>query len=132
MVGTLINVGTIVLGSVIGVLIGSRMNEKLRATIVAGLGLFTFGYGLITFIETTNPLVPLGGLLIGALLGEWWKIEEGLEKVGFFLRDKFIKHDTEEGSTNSLRRRFCDRFTCLCDWSNCYFGFDPGWPIRQF
>ena len=84
MVGTLINIGTIVLGSVIGVLIG----------------------GLITFIETTNPLVPLGGLLIGALLGEWWKVEEGLEKVGFFLRKKFIRHDAEEGQ----QARFVEGF----------------------
>ncbi len=106
MIGTLINVGTIVLGSIIGVLIGTRMNEKLRATIVAGLGLFTFGYGLITFIETTNPLVPLGGLLIGALLGEWWKVEEGLGKVGFFLRDKFIKHSADEGQ----QARFVEGF----------------------
>jgi uncharacterized membrane protein YqgA involved in biofilm formation len=106
MVGTLINVGTIVIGSIIGVLIGARMNEKLRGTIVAGLGLFTFGYGLITFIETTNPLVPLGGLLIGALLGEWWKVEEGLEKVGFFLRDKFIKHNSDEGQ----QARFVEGF----------------------
>jgi uncharacterized membrane protein YqgA involved in biofilm formation len=106
MVGTFINVGTIVLGSIIGVLIGARMNEKLRGTIVAGLGLFTFGYGLITFVETTNPLIPLGGLLIGALLGEWWKVEEGLEKVGFFLRDKFIKQGAEEGQ----QARFVEGF----------------------
>ena len=97
MIGTLINVGTIVLGSLIGVGIGSRLSEKLRNTIVAGLGLFTFGYGLITFIDTANPMVPLGGLLIGALLGEWWKIEEGLEKLGFLLRSKFIPQNDEEG-----------------------------------
>jgi hypothetical protein len=93
-IGTLINVGTIVLGSIIGVGIGSRLSEKLRNTIVAGLGLFTFGYGLMTFIDTANPMVPLGGLLIGALLGEWWKVEEGLEKLGILLRKKFVRRDS--------------------------------------
>ena len=106
MIGTFINVGTILLGSIIGVSIGSRLSTKLRNTIVAGLGLFTFGYGLMTFIDTTNPMVPLGGLLIGALLGEWWKVEEGLEKVGFFLRSKFIRQDDEEGSDS----RFVEGF----------------------
>ena len=53
----------------------------------------------MTFIDTTNPMVPLGGLLIGALLGEWWKVEEGLEKVGFFLRSKFIRQDEEGGDS---------------------------------
>ena len=106
MIGTFINVGTILLGSIIGVSIGSRLSTKLRNTIVAGLGLFTFGYGLMTFIDTTNPMVPLGGLLIGALLGEWWKVEEGLEKVGFFLRSKFIRQDDEEGGDS----RFVEGF----------------------
>jgi hypothetical protein len=106
LIGTLINVGTIVLGSLIGVGIGSRLSDKLRNTIVAGLGLFTLGYGLITFIDTANPMVPLGGLLIGALLGEWWKIEEGLEKLGIILRSKFIHHE-EKGEGDS---RFVEGF----------------------
>ena len=106
MIGTFLNVGTILLGSIIGMSIGSRLSPKLRNTIVAGLGLFTFGYGLTTFIDTANPLVPLGWLVIGALLGEWWKVEEGLEKVGFFLRSKFMPKEEEEGGES----RFVEGF----------------------
>lgn len=95
MLGTLINVVTIVLGSILGILIGTRLSEKLRDTIVTGLGLFTFAYGLITFLETSNALIPLGGLLIGALLGEWWKIEELLEKFGNLLKNAFLKRNPE-------------------------------------
>lgn len=101
MIGTLINVATIVLGSLLGVLIGTRLSTKLRDTIVTGLGLFTFGYGLIAFVDTSNPLVPLGGLLIGALLGEWWQIEEGLEKIGVGLRNAVIRK--EAGSEHQAR-----------------------------
>lgn len=93
MIGTFINVATIVAGSFLGVLIGTRLSTKLRDTIVTGLGLFTFGYGLIAFVDTANPLVPLGGLLIGALLGEWWQIEEGLEKIGVSLRNAVIRKE---------------------------------------
>lgn len=96
MIGTLINVATIVLGSLLGLWIGKRIKSQLRDTIVTGLGLFTFGYGLLSFIETTNPLVPLGGLLIGALLGEWWKIEEGLDKAGTALRNIFLGKNPDE------------------------------------
>lgn len=96
MIGTLINVVTIVVGSILGVRIGNRLSEKLRSTIVSGLGLFTFGYGLLSFIDTANPLVPLGGLLIGALLGELWKIEEGLNKIGIVLKNAVLRKSKSE------------------------------------
>jgi uncharacterized membrane protein YqgA involved in biofilm formation len=96
MVGTLINVVTIVVGSILGTRIGNRLSEKLRSTIVSGLGLFTFGYGLLSFIDTANPLVPLGGLLIGALLGELWKIEEGLNKIGIVLKNAVLRKSKSE------------------------------------
>jgi uncharacterized membrane protein YqgA involved in biofilm formation len=72
------------------------LSEKLRSTIVSGLGLFTFGYGLLSFIDTANPLVPLGGLLIGALLGELWKIEEGLNKIGIVLKNAVLRKSKSE------------------------------------
>lgn len=106
MIGTLINVGTILVGSFIGILLGARLSKKIRETIVAGLGLFTFGYGVISFIDTENPLIPLGGLLIGALLGEWWKIEEGLEKAGIFLRKKILNQD----APSKVQTDFLDGF----------------------
>ncbi len=95
MTGTLINVFTILVGSFLGVLIGERLSKKLRETIISGLGLFTFGYGLLSFIETQNALIPLGGLIIGAILGEWWRIEEGLEKIGNKLRTTVMQGKKE-------------------------------------
>ena len=96
MTGTLINIGAILVGSLLGVLIGDRLSEKVRGTIIAGLGLFTFGYGLMTFLKTSNAMVPLGGLLIGALLGEWWHIEEGLNKVGELLKGAVMRKEKGE------------------------------------
>ena len=105
-IGTALNIITIIIGSILGVLMGAKLSFKLRETIIAGLGLFTFGYGLVSFVETGNPLVPLGGLLIGALLGEWWRIEEGLEKVGILLRKAVLKKEQQ----NSQEVRFVEGF----------------------
>lgn len=96
MTGTVINVVTILLGSLLGVFIGQRLSERVRETIVTGLGLFTLGYGVSVFIKTSNPLVPLGGLLIGAVFGEWWRVEEGMERGGVFLRKVFYRNGTQE------------------------------------
>ena len=89
MIGTLLNIGTVLVGGTLGLLFGARLPDRLRKTIIAGLGLFTFAYGLYNFLKTQNPLIVLGSLLIGALLGEWWKIEEGLQNIGKWLESHF-------------------------------------------
>ncbi len=45
----------------------------------------------ITSLKTQNPLIVLGSLLLGVLLGEWAKIEDGLRKVGSWLESLFDK-----------------------------------------
>ncbi|MDH3944450.1 MAG: DUF554 family protein, partial [Anaerolineae bacterium] len=82
MTGTWINIGTVLLGGTLGLLGGSRLPEKTRETVVAGLGLFTLAYGLYSFTTTGNPLIVVFSILIGGILGEWWKIEAGLEGLG--------------------------------------------------
>lgn len=93
MTGTLINLVAVIVGSLLGVLLGHRFPERIRQTVVAGLGLFTFGLGIQMFLKAENILVVLGSLLIGAILGEWWKIEDGLHSLGTWLEAKFMKGD---------------------------------------
>jgi len=85
MIGTLFNIITVLTGGSLGLLFGSRLPDRLHKTIIAGLGLFTLAYGLFNFLKTQNPLIVLGSLLIGALLGEWWRIEDGLQNIGIWL-----------------------------------------------
>ncbi|MDX9865494.1 MAG: DUF554 domain-containing protein [Anaerolineaceae bacterium] len=91
MIGTLINVVTILIGGTLGTVMGSRIPERIRNTVVSGLGLFVLAYGVSMFLDTQNTLLVCGSLLIGGLLGEWWKIEDGLAKLGAWLQTKFIK-----------------------------------------
>ena len=89
MIGTLINITTVLAGGTLGLLFGSRLPDRLRKTVIAGLGLFTLAYGVYNFLKTQNPLIVLCSLLIGALLGEWWKIEDGLQNIGKWLESRF-------------------------------------------
>lgn len=91
MIGTFINMTTVLLGGTLGVLLGARLPERLRQTVVAGLGLFTLAIGLMMFSKTENALVVLCSILIGALLGEWWRIEDGLQYFGQWLERRFTK-----------------------------------------
>ncbi len=100
MTGTLLNIGTVLLGGILGLVFGARVPERLKATIVAGMGLFTVAIGIQMFLKTENSLIVLGALLIGALLGEWWKIEDRLQSLGQTLEKRFSKSDEASGTTD--------------------------------
>jgi uncharacterized membrane protein YqgA involved in biofilm formation len=89
--GTIINIITVLLGGALGLRFGSRLPERVRQTVVAGLGLFTAAIGLQMFFKTGNAIVVLISLLIGGLLGEWWRIEDGLRGLGDMLERRFTK-----------------------------------------
>src|SRR5215208_4446139 len=102
MTGTLLNIAAVLIGGIIGLIFGSRIPEKLKETSIAAMGLFVAAMGLQMFLKTENPLIVLGALLIGTLLGEWWKIEEGLQNLGKFLEQRFSR-EGEEGSNKFVR-----------------------------
>jgi uncharacterized membrane protein YqgA involved in biofilm formation len=102
MTGTLLNIAAVLIGGVIGLLFGARIPEQLKSTVIAGMGLFTAAMGLQMFLNTENPLIVLGALLIGTLLGEWSRIEDGLQNLGKFLEKRFSK-EGENGSNKFVR-----------------------------
>jgi len=89
MTGTIINIITVLIGGTLGLLFGARLPDRLKNTVIAGMGLFTTAIGIQMFLDTENPLIVLGALLIGALLGEWWRIEDGLQNLGRILEERF-------------------------------------------
>ncbi len=110
-VGTLLNVATVLIGGAVGLLLGARLPERVRQTVVAGLGLFTLAYGLQMFLKTQNALVVLGSLLIGALLGEWWRIEDRLAGLGRWLEQRF---SSQKGAQNRFVRGFLTASLVFC------------------
>jgi uncharacterized protein len=109
MTGTIINVVAVLAGGGIGLLFGARLSDGLKRTVMAGLGLFTAVTGIKMFLETQNSLIVLGALLIGALLGEWWKIEDGLQKLGQWLEKRFSSPSKDE-TISGVESRFVRGF----------------------
>jgi uncharacterized membrane protein YqgA involved in biofilm formation len=71
MIGTILNVAAILIGGSLGLLVGARLPERLRQTVVYGLGLFTGAIGIQMFLKTGNAIIVLASLLVGGMLGEW-------------------------------------------------------------
>ncbi|HSB90489.1 MAG TPA: DUF554 domain-containing protein [Anaerolineales bacterium] len=111
MIGTLLNAATVLVGGTLGLVFGARLPERLRSTVLAGLGLFTLAIGLRLFLETQNPLYALGGLLIGGLLGEWWQVEDRLASLGATLEARFAG---EQGSGSPFVRGFLTASLLFC------------------
>ncbi|HSG45242.1 MAG TPA: DUF554 domain-containing protein [Anaerolineales bacterium] len=102
MTGTFLNIVTVLIGGSIGLIFGARIPDRLKSTVIAGMGLFTAAMGIQMFLDTENPLVVLGSLLIGTLLGEWWRIEDGLQNLGKYLEGRFSK-ERDDGSNKFVR-----------------------------
>ncbi len=81
-VGTLINVATVTIGTLLGLLIGHRLAERFRETAMAVIGIVTLVLGLQMAWSTHNILLTLGSVLIGGILGEWWRLDVVLERFG--------------------------------------------------
>jgi hypothetical protein len=113
MTGTFLNIATVLIGGTIGLLFGARLPERLKSTVIAGMGLFTAAVGLQMFLKTQNPLYVLGGLLVGSLLGEWWRIEDGLQSLGGWL-EKRIYRKQETGPENRFVRGFLTASLLFC------------------
>ena len=115
MTGTLINIATVLVGGTIGLLLGGRVPERLKSTVIAGMGLFTAAIGIQMFLKTGNAIIVLGALLIGALLGEWWRIEDGLQALGQTLEKRFTKNDDSSTDiSNKFVRGFLTSSLLFC------------------
>ena len=74
MTGTLLNVVAVLIGGLLGLGLGNRLPDRVRGTILNGLGLFVIAAGLKMTLESNNNLITLGAVMIGGLLGAWWRV----------------------------------------------------------
>ena len=88
MTGTLLNAVTVMVASLLGAYLGNRLPEKMRQTVISGLGLVTAVVGMQMALGTGNILLVMGSVLVGGILGEWWQIEARLEAVGRWLEER--------------------------------------------
>ena len=75
MLGTIVNVGCILSGSVIGSFVSRGINEKYKTALFDALGLATIGLGVNAFIsnmpKSEYPVLFIASLAIGTVLGTW-------------------------------------------------------------
>ena len=97
--GTLVNVVAVLFGTLAGTLLGDRLPERLRETVMHALGLVTLAVGVDGALAAFRPplseltrasvLLVLGSVLVGGVVGELLRIEDGLNSLGGRLKRRF-------------------------------------------
>ena len=96
MVGVIINVAAVLAGGTLGLLLGGRVPQRLRETIMQGLALCILLIGAQGALETANVLAVIVCMVAGGLLGEALDIEKRLESLGALAERKFA-HGGQNG-----------------------------------
>ena len=95
--GTWINVVTILVGTGLGLLIRGRLPEKMQRVITQGVGLtvMVVGVGMAGSLgkmqvgRSDGVILGMVAMVVGGLLGEWWRLEDRLAAIGHWLKRKF-------------------------------------------
>lgn len=121
MTGTLLNVATILVGSSLGVLIGSRFSANIQQSVVTGLGLVTLVLGVQNASQSGNILVPMLSLAIGTIIGELLDIDGKLKALGAWLQARFANGGGDSEAAKAARLRFISGFVT----ASLVFGVGP-------
>lgn len=124
-IGTLVNVVTVLVGTVIGVLVGHRLSQRTRDVVTDALGLVTLLIAAVSAAsigdaawadavgDSAPMLIVLGSLLVGGIVGSVLGIEDRLERFGSWLQRRLQERMTarpggREGTAD--RQRFVEGF----------------------
>lgn len=108
--GTLINTATVLAGGGVGYFVGHRIPGNIRSIVVQVIGLATLVMGVDYVLRSHNLVFPLVGSVIGAIIGELARIEEGLERLGGWLKRRF----TREGDESTFVQGFVTASLLFC------------------
>jgi uncharacterized membrane protein YqgA involved in biofilm formation len=113
-IGTVTNVLTIVGGTLLGLIVGRYISERIRLTVEQAVGMTTLVLGIATAAKTDNIVFPLVSVVLGGIIGESLRIEDRFESLGNWVRRK-VEVRSQSGwmsrtSLTTLHPRFVEGF----------------------
>ncbi|MEK3937284.1 DUF554 domain-containing protein [Sporosarcina sp. FSL W7-1349] len=92
--GTLVNFFLILIGALIGRFL-HNIPEKMRETVMYGIGLAVVAIGLQMTFESTQVLIVIISIVVGAVLGEWLDLDKKVNELGEWIESKMPASDTK-------------------------------------
>jgi uncharacterized membrane protein YqgA involved in biofilm formation len=110
MFGVLVNVGTVVLGSLIGLLFKKGIPEKVSKAAMIGLGVCTLYIGISGSLCGENVLLVIASVVLGAIVGTLADIDGKINILGQKVEQRFKK----SGNTNSIAEGWVSATLLFC------------------
>jgi uncharacterized membrane protein YqgA involved in biofilm formation len=92
--GTIVDGVCIIAGSILGIFF-TRIPERYKETVMHGIGLAVILIGLQMAFSTELIIVVLLSLLSGAVIGELFHVERGLNRLGEWIGSRFTTKNDE-------------------------------------
>lgn len=77
--GTFVDAGGIIIASILGNMIGKKMNPKYKSVLLAMLGFIAFGVGFesvaVYMPKSHYAVLFIVSLILGTALGTWWNLD---------------------------------------------------------
>lgn len=97
-IGTLVNAGAIIAGTVLGILLKGGIPDRIQNIINAAVGIAVMFIGITGVINNQgDSMLLVLSLVIGGIIGELCRLEDHMENLGEKIKKRFIK----EGSAGS-------------------------------
>jgi len=98
MLGVIVNVITVIIGSCIGLLFKKGISERVSSAAMTGLGACTLYIGISGSLVGENVLIVIASVVLGVLLGTLLDIDGAINKLAKTVETRFKK----EGKSISL------------------------------
>ncbi|MEG0831143.1 MAG: DUF554 domain-containing protein [Acidaminococcaceae bacterium] len=99
--GTLVNVGAILVGATLGLMLKQGLPAKVQGTIMQGIGLAIAVIGIQMALQTNNMIIVILSLVCGALVGESLDLDKGLNRCGDWLGSKIAQKRATGATTGT-------------------------------
>ena len=109
--GVIVNTGTVLAGSLLGLLFKKGIPEKVNRAVMIALGLFTLYIGMDGALGAQNALIVVASLVLGAIVGTLLDIDGAINRLGLWAERKFNRG---EGEKVSLAEGFMTASLLFC------------------
>ena len=109
--GVIVNTGTVLAGSLLGLLFKKGIPEKVNRAVMIALGLFTLYIGMDGALGAQSPLIVVASLVLGAIVGTLLDIDGAINRLGLWAERRFNRG---EGEKVSLAEGFMTASLLFC------------------